>query len=205
MPSQPNAPTTTTIGETTIVVDWNPPSDLGGLTITSYKLEIKTSTSTFEIDLADCDAESSTATTCSVPVATLRAAPFNLADLASVSVRVTAINSLGDSTVSVEGNGAIMPIPDTVPAAPSVFSTDSQSTTSISFSWTEPADGGDTITDYEIDWNQGDSINSFTPLTTTTSGSRTKTVSGLTVDGEVYRFRVRAINTVGTSTNSAEY
>ena len=48
VPSQPSAPTTTVSSDTTLIlIDWNLPSDLGGLTISSYKLEIKTSTATF--------------------------------------------------------------------------------------------------------------------------------------------------------------
>lgn len=60
VPSQPNAPTTTLSGDwpsELIVIDWTLPSDMGGLTISSYKLEIKTSTATFEKDLGHCDAE----------------------------------------------------------------------------------------------------------------------------------------------------
>ena len=60
VPSKPNAPTTTLSGDwpsELIVIDWTLPSDMGGLTISSYKLEIKTSTATFEKDLGHCDAE----------------------------------------------------------------------------------------------------------------------------------------------------
>ena len=60
VPSRPSAPTTTVSGEyplTRIVFDWTLPSDTGGLTISSYKLEIKTSTSTFYREIANCDAE----------------------------------------------------------------------------------------------------------------------------------------------------
>ena len=48
VPSQPSAPTTTLSGDlANVVVAWTLPSDLGGLSILSYKLEIKTSTATF--------------------------------------------------------------------------------------------------------------------------------------------------------------
>ena len=98
-----------------------------------------------------------------------------------------------------------MPIADTVPAAPSVFTTVARTATSITFGWSEPYDGGDVITEYEIDWNQGDTINTFTPLATTSSATRTYTVSGLSIAGEAYRFIVRAINSVGKSANSSSY
>ena len=60
VPSQPSAPTTTLSGDSAnVVVAWTLPTDLGGLSILSYKLEIKTSTATFEKDLTNCDAETS--------------------------------------------------------------------------------------------------------------------------------------------------
>ena len=52
-----------------------------------------------------------------------------------------------------------MPIAAIEPDAPSTFFTESQSSSSITFSWNEPYNGGEAITDYEIDWNQGDTIN----------------------------------------------
>ena len=57
IPSQPSAPTTTLNGETSFTFDWNPPSDLGGLTISGYRLEVKTSTSSFSTEAINCDAE----------------------------------------------------------------------------------------------------------------------------------------------------
>lgn len=98
-----------------------------------------------------------------------------------------------------------MPFADTVPAAPSVFTTVARTASSITFGWSEPYDGGDTIIEYEIDWNQGDTINSFTPLATTSAAVRTYTINGLSIAGEAYRFIVRAINSVGKSASSAHY
>lgn len=69
---------------------------MGGLSLEGYKLVIKTSTGTFLKDLTYCDAETNSliksARSCSVPVLTLRAAPFNLLDFASVIAKVTAFN-----------------------------------------------------------------------------------------------------------------
>lgn len=91
------------------------------------------------------------------------------------------------------------------PQPPSSFTTDSQSTSSITISWTEPDNGGDPISDYEIDWDRGATIDSYTTLVSTTSGTLTHTISGLTVAGEVYKLKVRAVNSIGTSVDSAEY
>ena len=129
VPSQPSAPTTTLSGDSAnIVIAWTLPTDLGGLSISSYKLEIKTSTATFEKDLTSCDAETSSSIlssrSCTIPVAALRSSPFNLVDSASVTARVTATNSIGSSAVSLEGNGAVLPNAVSAPTPPSVFSTD---------------------------------------------------------------------------------
>ena len=48
-------------------------------------------------------------------------------------------------------------------------------------------------------------MNSFTTLATTSSTIRTYTVNGLSTPGETYQFIVRAVNSVGVSTNSAYY
>ena len=76
-------------------------------------MQIKSSTSTYQIDTADCDAESDSviilARSCTIPVSTLRTEPFNLADFDSVNAIVTAINAIGSSLTSSEGGGAIIP------------------------------------------------------------------------------------------------
>ena len=98
----------------TIIIDWEAPADDGGLTIAGYKLEIKTSKSTFEKEITHCNAEVDSniisVRSCTIPVATLRAVPFDLAVSDSVTARVTAFNSLGESTVSDEGSGAAIPL-----------------------------------------------------------------------------------------------
>ena len=66
------------------------------------------------------------------------------------------------------------------PDAPSAFATIAESTTSITISWTPPAeDGGEVITDYQVDWNQGSSTDTWTTLASTTSGATSITKSGL--------------------------
>ena len=98
----------------TVIIDWEEPSSDDGLTIVGYKLEIKTSSGTYEMETTHCNAEVDlniiSGRSCTIPVATLRAAPFNLADFAPVTARVTALGSLGESTVSEEGSGASVPL-----------------------------------------------------------------------------------------------
>jgi len=139
------------------------PSDNGGLSIDSYKVEIKTSIDTFEKDTTDCDAENNvsiiSSRTCTIPVSSLRTSPFDLANSASVYARVTATNTIGDSSSSPEGNGATIPIPPTVPDAPTSLTKVSASKTQISLSWSAPANnGGTAVLDYvvEMDDNNDD-------------------------------------------------
>ena len=54
-------------------------------------------------------------TTCTIPVASLRASPFSLEWGSSVYAKVVAINSYGNSLISNEGNGAVI---TTTPDAP---------------------------------------------------------------------------------------
>jgi len=93
------------------VIDWNAPYN-GGTPITSYTIEIRTSDVTvFSVDSTDCDGNDATIlndSTCTIAVATLRAAPFSLAWGSSIYAKVIATNDLGSSDVSDEGNGAII-------------------------------------------------------------------------------------------------
>ena len=125
IPSKPSNPSLAVSGdETEIVISWSLPSDLGGLAIGGYKLEIKASSGTFETDLANCNAESDStiisSRTCSVPVSVLRANPFDLGDSSTIFARVTAINDIGSSIASSSGI-ATMPIAPVKPDPPTTF------------------------------------------------------------------------------------
>ena len=116
VPSQPAAPTTSLNGDSSLVIiNWSEPTDNGGVSIDGYKVEIETSVDgVFSKDTLNCDAETDEAiilaTSCPIPVATLRSSPFNLADGATVIARVTAFNQIGDSITSPENvTGAVIP------------------------------------------------------------------------------------------------
>ena len=133
VPSQPSAPITSVNNEFEIGISWTNPSDLGGLSISGYKLEIKTATGTFEKDLTNCNAESNSsiisARTCVIPTTVLRSLPFSIGDSDIIYARVTAINSIGESSLSSEGSGASMPIQDVEPDPPTALLRDEGSTT----------------------------------------------------------------------------
>ena len=95
--------------------------------------------------------------TCTIPASVLRISPFDLITSDSVYARVTAINALGESSTSLEGNGATLPIPPTEPDAPTTLAKLSSSKTHVTFSWTAPADnGGSAVLDYSIEMDSND-------------------------------------------------
>ncbi len=125
----------------------------------------------------------------------------------------SATYSTDDQVVDLVGSGGngwiistsqLLPLvrlstPTMVPAAPAALHA-SRGDGSAQLSFSPGDDGGDAVTGYEVSTNAG----AFLPLSTTAQldGSRTGTVSGLT-NGAGYSFVVRAINSVGTSADSA--
>ena len=89
------------------------------------------------------------------------------------------------------------PIAPSTPSAPTATRGDGQ----VSLSWTAPANGGATITDYEIDYSSN-SGSSWDVFSDGTSSATSATVTGLT-NGTAYVFRIRAVNSVGTSSSSS--
>jgi hypothetical protein len=94
-----------------VTITWSTPYN-GGEDIDSYRIEIrKSDLTTYATDLTDCDGSNAAivaATTCNVPIATLRAEPFLLPWGSSVWARVIATNINGDSEASADGNGAVI-------------------------------------------------------------------------------------------------
>lgn len=79
----------------------------------------------------------------------------------------------------------------TQPNTPTDLAVDAASSTSITLSWTAPYNGGTTITDYQVQW---DDTGSYTTVKTTTLGLTTVdivTSDGLSA-GQTYNFKVLA-------------
>jgi len=70
----------------------------------------------------------------------------------------------------------------------------------VTLSWTAPPDGGDTITDYIVEFKQSASP-TFTVFNDGVSASTGATVTGLT-NGISHDFQVKAVNSVGTGSAS---
>ena len=158
---------------------------------------------TFSIDKTSCDgskAEIISTTTCQVPISTLRAGVFQLPWGSSVYAKVTAYNLYGYSTLSPEGNGAVIL---TYPDAPvSLAETIALRTaTSITFTWSlGAANGGTSVIDFRISYDQ--SIGVYVTLASGVSPKQ-YTATGLTT-GNYYTFKVQSRNSFGLSEFSDE-
>jgi hypothetical protein len=109
---------------------------------------------------------------------------------------VTATNAFG-STAS-EASAPVTP--RTIPGTPNA-PTATRGDTSVSLSWTAPANGGSAITDYLVQYSSN-SGSSWTTFADGTSASTTATVTGLT-NGTSYVFRVAAVNIAGAGDYSS--
>ena len=172
----PDVPTglSATRGNRQVMLSWVQPS--GGAEVTHYEYEQDVSGRWISTGSTD------TSTTVT-----------GLTNGQSYTFRVRAVNSAGASAASAASPSVT---PATVPGAPAnlgVTGGDQQ----VMLSWTAPAsNGGDSITGYE--YEQGGSGTWISTGGTAT----TYTVFNLT-NGQPYRFRVRALNSVGAGAASA--
>ena len=199
-------PAAVTFNEATDVrISWTLPADAGGVPVTEYTIGIRTSTLTYEAD-PSCDGADATVMAnlfCLVPMASLRAAPFNLGLDDAVVVQVTATNGIGTSDPSDEnGGGAVV---KTEPAAPSALlrddtgTSDLQITVSFPVVDSHPDNGGSSITSVALYWDEGRGDATFTALVGESSDSLVDSFtvsSGVTRSG-LYAFRHQAANIFG--------
>lgn len=143
---------------------------------------------------ADCDGTDAgiiSATTCLVPIATLRAAPYLLPWGSSVHARIVATNDIGSSPVSADGNGAIIL---TRPDAPYDLLNDESKTsgTQISLRWTAGANsGGSPVIDYTVLVKAPTDTN-FVIRESSITDTKV-TLTGFTL-GTTYEFQVKSRN-----------
>jgi hypothetical protein len=175
--------------------------DNAGSPITGYTVLIRESDDfSFSTDLTNCDASSSLAVQCTIPVTSLIVSPFSLAWGSSVHAKVIAKNIYGNSDESVEGNGAVI---TTTPDAPINLAEDySQRTKStLAIQWDSATfTGGATIDYYRISYAV--SSGTYTVLADnhlTTSITLTGLTAGLT-----YKFKVESKNSYSYSPLSDE-
>jgi hypothetical protein len=197
LPDQPSAPTTAIDGDN-VVITWAL-TDYRGSPITSYTIKIRESDElTFTETLPTCDGTQATIVdtrTCSVPIATLRTAPYNIAWGSSVYATVSATNVYGTSTDSPAGNGAVIL---TVPTEPINLANVPTLTNGvqIGLTWEESImNGGTAVLDYRL-WSD-QSTDDYMPVISNLAAT-SYLVTSLSV-GDLYKFKIEARNAFGYS------
>ena len=181
-PSAPPAPSLAA-GDRQLEVRWSAPSDNGGAGIDDYDVRYRTSGGTWR-HLPD-DVKSTATTTATIT---------GLMNGTSYDVQVRAGNRVGDGPWSPSARGTPMAsasVPS-APSAPTLTAGDLQ----LEVSWTEPANNGAEIDDYDV-WYRSDGSGTWSVLPDDVkSTARTATITGLR-NGTSYDVQVRAGNRVG--------
>jgi hypothetical protein len=193
----------TAISGSHVSITWTIPFD-GSSSITGYLIKIRESDGvTFTEDSTDCNGLESaiiTGLTCSVPIATLIIDPYNEPWGASIYATVSAINIVGTSTASPEGNGAIIL---TNPDAPTTLANDAVITLGdqIGLTYLEgAANGGSPVIDYRVSQAEEAGVYSVIASGITTLSY---TATDLT-PGTTYKFKVESRNEYDYSEYSGE-
>ncbi|MBL4595425.1 MAG: fibronectin type III domain-containing protein [Robiginitomaculum sp.] len=194
VPKQPTI-LSLTLGDKQITVNWTPHADSGGDPIIDYIVQVDYNDGRGFVTFDD---GVGTGTSATVP---------NLVNGQLFTFRVLSVNNAGSSSPSEVESGK----PASPPDAPLSLNTVSKST-EIGLSWNSPGfNGGSDITSYKIEWSIDNfaSILGDKTIPETTGGvtpsifdiSLTTEIESLT-NGQLYYFRVFAINSIGTGDSS---
>ena len=182
-PEAPSAPSASSPASGELEWEWECPRD-GGAMISNFDFEWR---------------PAGTLVWTLVQTARTHATLAGLTNGVSIEARVRAENSQGQSTESPVGTAAPQ---GTVPAGGGALALRAEpGDTEAGLDWLEPDDGGLAISDYVLQWrngNQGFSSGRQTIVTDTVA-----TVAGL-VNGTLYYFQVRARNSAGAGAFSNE-
>ena len=168
-----------------IVLTWEIPSSTGGISLTSYKIYRKLTTSTNYATLL-----------ATVGPAILTYTDTSVTQGVCYTYHLTAVNSIGasDNSISIEA------IPIGVPGTPSAPTLVSKTRDTIRVSWAAPSNtGGSSITGYSLYISQ-QGTQGYSLLY---SGSSIEFVAGGLSSGSTYYFKVSAKNSKGQSEKSA--
>ena len=182
VPSEPTSLSATPLG-LSIRLSWTAPTQNGGSAITDYVVQFSTDSGATWSTFSDSVSTSTTTTV------------TGLTNGLTYQLRVSAVNSVGTSAYS----SVVIAVPwaASLPSAPLDLAIASYGLNQVGLSWTIPAtNGGDTITDYVIEYSSS-SGSTWTTFTDPVSSIRSTTVTDL-VSGTSYIFRVSARNSAGT-------
>lgn len=199
-----------------VMLSWTPPVD-NAAEITAYSIEVLDHDGlVWSEDSTHCDGSTLVirlARRCTIPMATLTAAPFSLERGELVLVRARAYNFNGWSVYSpTNTDGARVKTPPTFmyPPVRDPSSSDSQIVLTWSTLTSEADSGGAQILSYGLEWDSGSDGASWAGLAgyTVRSLTTTFTVSTGLTPGARYLFRLSAANLYGwgpTSTTTTAY
>ena len=179
-PGPPTSVGTTGPGNGELTVEWTAPTDDGGSSVTGYKVQWKSGTQSF----GSSRQATAGATATSHKIT-------GLTNGTEYTVRVKAVNAVGDSAASSTATGT----PSTTPGAPG--NVQASGNAELVVTWDAPTDtGGSAVTGYTVQWKSGSqSFNTTRQATVTTT---THTIPTLT-NGTEYTVRVKATNANGDS------
>ena len=182
VPSEPTSLSATPLG-LSVRLSWTAPAQNGGSVITDYVVQFSTDSGATWSTFSDSVSTSTTTTV------------TGLTNGLTYQLRVSAVNNVGTSAYS----SVVIAVPwaASLPSAPLDLAIASYGLNQVGLSWTIPAtNGGDTITDYVIEYSSS-SGSTWATFTDPVSSIRSTTVTDL-VSGVSYVFRVSARNSAGT-------
>ena len=189
-PTKPGQARGVTIGilNGQFLITWSAPANDGGSAITGYTVQWKSGSQSF----GDPSREHTTGASSTSYLIT------GLTNGTEYTVRVIAVNAVGDGPPSNERKSTPVGPPD---APPNVQAGSGHQ--QLTVSWGAPNDGGSAITEYTLQWKSGGQNFTSSRQRTIAAPSRTDTIPSLT-NGTEYTVRVIAVNAVGDSDWSAE-
>ncbi len=178
----PGAPTnlSATPGDSQATLNWTAPSNDGGSAITSYNIYRGTSSG------SEVEVQTGVSGTSYVD--------SGLTNDVTYYYEVTAVNGVGEGPPSNEASATPTGSGATVPDAPALTAVPAKGK-GIQLSWTTPNDGGSPITGYYVYRStDGSSFTLYAEPGNVTSYKDTHTSRG-----QIYYYKVRAVNAVGDS------
>jgi len=187
IPGAPTAPQVTASGRTILVIEWDAPTNTGGVPITSYTVEFSFDGTGNWYPLS-----------MNQPATT--AIHTGLVPSTRFYYRIFARNSVGVSTAVATANGITdNRVNPTIPSPPPMLTATASGRTLIQLSWAAPADdGGSAITGYRIEVSTDGGATWSDLVANTASTDRTYRHRGL-VANTTRHYRVRARNSRGQS------